>query len=541
MSCAALAIAALGFVSPISRHSINVRRAAALDHRIVPTPISAIRTMDQSGENNRSRRERDRGIASAWESWEKVVKNRNRVFALFRRVLFAALVALALVTGTRASVTSSNYRAVMQDPDRWGQMAQVVKTNKKKGWDSPEGVNVERSPAADVGIFTSAAEVPNPRSYGSYVSDNGNYLSDDAVRAIDKLAERVRETTGAEVAVVTVPDVRGRHTPKSFATSLFNYWGVGDPLMNNGVVVLLVPDQRRVEVEIGYGLETTFNRYDWLQRMCDREMSPRFKRGDYDGGVLTGVRQIVAKLEKMDASVLKRRAFLRAAKRRNAQAAASAAVLSGAALVAVMNERSKPVCTRCGKRMGSAKGAWDEAEAEAERRVLRSLLTKEDLQELKLGSAEFGIYSCTTPGCVLHRADVTREGGYGEVDEASLRQLVEDQSTVGVRRRVNFLSKYQRCSSCARQTLTTSSRTIRSATTQREGERAVREACLNCGYESERLVLIPRVTPRSEGTGSSSSWSSGGGGGGGSSLGGGGGGGGFSGGSSGGGGKGSSW
>ena len=97
-------------------------------------------------------------------------------------------------------------------------------------------------------------------------------------------------------------------------------------MMNNGVVVLLVPDRRRVEVEIGYGLESTFNRFDWLQRMCDREMSPRFKRGDYDGGVLTGVRQIVAKLEKIDASVLKRRAFLRAAKRRNAQAAGSAVV-----------------------------------------------------------------------------------------------------------------------------------------------------------------------------------------------------------------------
>ena len=130
--------------------------------------------------------------------------------------------------------------------------------------------------------------------------------------------------------------------------------------------------------------------------------------------------------------------------------------------------RFRPVAD-ASTRVGEA-SPW---EAEAERRVLRSLLTKEDLQELKLGSAEFGIYSCTTPGCVLHRADVTREGGYGEVDEASLRQLVEDQSTVGVRRRLKLVSAYQKCGNCLRQTQITRRKTIRAATTRRCRESAL--------------------------------------------------------------------
>ena len=89
-----------------------------------------------------------------------------------------------------------------------------------------------------------------------------------ATRAeLNRLAERVRAATNAEVAVVTLPNVLGE--PKPFATRLFNYWGVGDPVLNNGVLVLIVPGQRRVEVEIGDGLDASFNRNEWLQEVAD--------------------------------------------------------------------------------------------------------------------------------------------------------------------------------------------------------------------------------------------------------------------------------
>ena len=65
-------------------------------------------------------------------------------------------------------------------------------------------------------------------------------------------------------------------TCRSFATRLFNYWGVGDPVLNNGVLVLVVPGQRRVEVEIGTGLDASFNRDEWLQGVTDA-MSQRFR------------------------------------------------------------------------------------------------------------------------------------------------------------------------------------------------------------------------------------------------------------------------
>lgn len=66
------------------------------------------------------------------------------------------------------------------------------------------------------------------------------------------------QRTGAEVVVVTLPGVRGaeqdRREVKRFATRLFNSWGLGDRQKNNGVLLLVSTGDRRVEVEIGRGL-----------------------------------------------------------------------------------------------------------------------------------------------------------------------------------------------------------------------------------------------------------------------------------------------
>jgi len=66
------------------------------------------------------------------------------------------------------------------------------------------------------------------------------------------------QRTGAEVVVVTLPGVRGaekdRREVKRFATRLFNSWGLGDRRKNNGVLLLVSTGDRRVEVEIGRGL-----------------------------------------------------------------------------------------------------------------------------------------------------------------------------------------------------------------------------------------------------------------------------------------------
>src|SRR5690606_12839798 len=77
-------------------------------------------------------------------------------------------------------------------------------------------------------------------------------------------------------------------TPKQFATALFNHWGVGSAERNDGVLFLLVMSSRRLEVEVGYGLEDRLPD-GWLGSMQTSSMVPHFKQGDFAGGIEVGV------------------------------------------------------------------------------------------------------------------------------------------------------------------------------------------------------------------------------------------------------------
>ena len=79
--------------------------------------------------------------------------------------------------------------------------------------------------------------------------------------------------------MVTARDTAGFSTPKRYATALFNHWRIGPQYKNNGVLVLVVPEQRRIEVEIGRGLDTAFQRHEWLTDMLNEKIVPMMKQG----------------------------------------------------------------------------------------------------------------------------------------------------------------------------------------------------------------------------------------------------------------------
>ena len=104
-----------------------------------------------------------------------------------------------------------------------------------------------------------------------------------------------REVAGSQVVVVTVGDVPASKTPKRVATELFNYWGIGSIDRENGVLVLIVKNARRVEIEVGLALEKDFDN-SWCTSMLTAEVVPSFKEAQYGEGVLKGVTQIGERL-----------------------------------------------------------------------------------------------------------------------------------------------------------------------------------------------------------------------------------------------------
>ena len=138
------------------------------------------------------------------------------------------------------------------------------------------------------------AVLADPRRSGGRISDAAQLLGPEYQRRVaSEIAKIERRVPGTQVLVVTVRDTPT--TPKRFATSLFNDWGVGDARTNNGVLVLVAKDARRVEIECGISLKHRFSS-EWCNSMLKTNVVPVLKEGNYGEGVLAAVQQIGTRL-----------------------------------------------------------------------------------------------------------------------------------------------------------------------------------------------------------------------------------------------------
>ncbi len=137
--------------------------------------------------------------------------------------------------------------------------------------------------------------VPNPRTTnGGFISDPGNFLSDaDRARLNSELTDLEKAAT-AEFAIVILPSI-GSSIPKEFAVELFNYWGIGKKGKDNGLLLLLVMDQRRWEFETGYGLEGVLPDAI-LKRIGEDELVPNLKKKDYNAGFTNVISAVTRKI-----------------------------------------------------------------------------------------------------------------------------------------------------------------------------------------------------------------------------------------------------
>ncbi|NUQ01309.1 MAG: TPM domain-containing protein [Armatimonadetes bacterium] len=434
---------------------------------------------------------------------------------------------------------------------------------------------------AAAGALT-VAEVRNPRPRGSWVADEANVLTPAEVASIDARLDALKASTGAEVAVVTVPDTSGEET-KQFATELFNHWGIGQKGRDNGVLVLLNMAQRRLEIETGYGAEAVLPDGK-VGDILRTRMLPKFKAGEFGQGIIGGLEEIDQALRSSGETPtggddLPVTAMSPSGPLASGVVGKSLPWFGGFAVLALaagwtIGWRSRPRCPTDGL-------------------VMRKLGDREedeyldDLQELEeeLGGVRWSIWQCPQCQHIIHkrvehpRPDVERcpecdrvtlavrrpdactqekecrnpacgyQRMFKQVDQVKegpyLDQLQQLEQTLGgidykvwiceatgevsLERKERFFSSIADCPSCQRRTLRRRTWTLRHATSYSNGIQRTEEECLNpeCRYHDIRDRVLPRHVSSS--SGGFSSGSSGGGGGS------------FGGGSSGGGGGGGNW
>jgi len=140
------------------------------------------------------------------------------------------------------------------------------------------------------------------------INDGANLIAPDARQRIEAKLKAHEDKTTDQVVIATVPSLQDVGI-EDFANGLFRFWKLGDKAKNNGVLLLVAPTERKVRIEVGYGLEGALT--DALSKIIiTTAVAPKFKTGDFTGGIEAGVDAILTILTG-DAEEWQRRAVVR--------------------------------------------------------------------------------------------------------------------------------------------------------------------------------------------------------------------------------------
>ena len=156
-----------------------------------------------------------------------------------------------------------------------------------------------------IGLAAFAANFP---ALTGRVVDQANIIPVETRRDIEAKLADLETKSGIQLVVATVKSLEGQEV-EPYTNELFRAWKLGDKTKNNGVLLLVAPNERRVRIEVGYGLEGTLT--DVLSKVIiTNAIAPRFKTGDFAGGIARGVDDIITVLT-TDASEWQKRPSLR--------------------------------------------------------------------------------------------------------------------------------------------------------------------------------------------------------------------------------------
>jgi uncharacterized protein len=131
------------------------------------------------------------------------------------------------------------------------------------------------------------------------VVDDAELLAAGTSERIGSILKEHEARTGNQIAVLTVSTLDG-DSIEEFALRVFNTWKLGQKNKDNRVLLVVVPRERKIRIEIGYGLEGTLTDVA-ASRIIRNVMAPSFKAGDFNVGVEKGVTAIIAQLEGREA------------------------------------------------------------------------------------------------------------------------------------------------------------------------------------------------------------------------------------------------
>jgi uncharacterized protein len=131
--------------------------------------------------------------------------------------------------------------------------------------------------------------------FTDWVVDRARLLSPSALAQLTEQLRAHEQKTGNQVAVLTLPSLEGESIEEA-AQRVFVQWGLGKKGIDNGVLLLVVPKERKIRIHVGYGLEGALTDV-MASRIIRYEIVPHFRAGDFSGGVTAGVQAILQAIQ----------------------------------------------------------------------------------------------------------------------------------------------------------------------------------------------------------------------------------------------------
>ena len=371
-------------------------------------------------------------------------------------------------------------------------------------------------------LALSAAEVRGdyPRHGTDSVADSAHLLTASDAATLRSEIASFKARTGAELVVFTLPSYLSLGTAdasfESFATRLFNRNGIGDAGRNDGLMLLVAKAERKIRIETGTGYGRSLDAP--MKAVIDTVMTPRFKAGNFSGGILEGAR-----------------ALMRGAQTRRATAATQPAPRGETSAPQRQSPPPQPASPRPvvtpppgaqppAERFAEAPPGYTPRSVQPERKVVPrkegKLLTVNSppspwrgvssvvLVVLALGSVALLLWlrcrrayceQCRVKMLPLSETEDDQHLQPGQVREEQLGsvnyEVLSCPSCRGqkILKRARWFSGFSHCPRCGNKTLTTTSVILVQPTHTRTGKRQTSSRCHHCSHRSESTSVMPML------------------------------------------------
>jgi|HigsolmetaAR201D_1030396.scaffolds.fasta_scaffold04141_8 uncharacterized protein len=309
-----------------------------------------------------------------------------------------------------------------------------------------------------------SAQSPYPSRTDPVINDYAELLTAKDASTIRSLVQELRNETGIELVLVTIGSIDdypvSDTTIESFATNLFNTWGIGSRERNDGILLLVARNDRKVRIELGSGFPSELS--GSMAEVLDTFVLPHFRNDDYSRGILQGVQGIVGGFTNRDLVSLSDGAGLQGES--DVIGVDPLGVLgllgggigvAGAAGVGYRYYRMnvKRRCSNCSMDMTKLDEETDDLYLDTGQRI-----------EEALRSINYDVWKC--PHCAKYE----------------------------VFPRPRWFSSYEQCPECQYKTVEVRTDVIAEPTYSSTGSERVSLDCHHCQYHEDKIVVLPMLT-----------------------------------------------